>query len=105
MYFLWAKINIASYGHTMFSLKLLIFMVIRQCIMACFRPKWWWGVGGVGSSTPPGTMLLGLSRTLTCNININIAKECKKKTNYSIASSFSVPFSLYLFNLLFIYLF
>src|SRR5436190_10489721 len=33
MYFLWAKINMASYGHTMFSLKLLILMVIRQCIM------------------------------------------------------------------------
>src|SRR5436190_4390466 len=59
MYFLWAKINIASYGHTMFSLKLLILLAIRQCIMACFRTKWWWGLGGVGSATPPGTILLG----------------------------------------------
>src|SRR5436190_5799124 len=67
MYFLWAKINMASYGHTMFSLKLFILMVIRQCIMACFRTKWWWEVGGVGSATPPRTILLGLSRTiLTC---------------------------------------
>src|SRR5436190_20466048 len=67
MYFLWAKINMASYGHTMFSLKLLILIGIRQCSMACFRTKCWWEVGGVGSAFPPGTILLGLSRTiLTC---------------------------------------
>src|SRR5436190_20653828 len=59
MYFLWAKINMASYGHTMFSLKLLILIVIRQCSMACFRTKCWWEVGGVGSAFPPGTILLG----------------------------------------------
>src|SRR5436190_23873131 len=63
MYFLWAKINMASYGHTMFSLKLLILIVIRQCSIACFRTKCWWGVGGVGSATSSDTILLELSRT------------------------------------------
>ena len=47
MYFLWAKINMASYGHTMFSLKLLILIVIRQCIMACFKTNWWRGWVGL----------------------------------------------------------
>ena len=69
MYFLWAKINMVFYGHTMFSLKLLILIVIRQCIMSCLKGltiggRW---MGGVSSATTPGTILMGPSRTiLTC---------------------------------------
>ena len=67
MYFLWAKINMASYEHTMFTLKLLILIVTWQCIMACLKTYWWWGVSRVGGATSPGTILMGLFRTiLTC---------------------------------------